>query len=98
MDPFYGVGGYVAFAYYPYRHLGLLAGDLHLDLAEPWALESGAGRLDIETVALHEIGHCLGLGHCFLQGSTMWPTYKRTQHGLASEDRNELARVYEGVS
>ncbi len=89
-DPFYGPGGYVAVGYYPFPQFGELAGDLHFDVSEAWT----DGGLDIETVALHEIGHCLGLGHCRNTASIMWPAYKRSQRQITPEDQAELVRQY----
>jgi len=36
---------------------------LHFDDGEQWAIGAKPQRYDVETVALHEIGHCLGLVH-----------------------------------
>ena len=35
---------------------------------------AGDGRTDIASVGTHEAGHCIGLGHSDVPGSTMWPT------------------------
>jgi len=94
-DPFYGPDGYVAYGYYPYPQLGELAGDLHFNSNDSWSTD-GHG-LDVETVALHEIGHCLGIGHSRNQDSTMWPQYKSLQRDVTAADRQELARIYQGV-
>lgn len=96
-DPFYGPGGYAAVGYYPMPQFGELAGDLHFDTSKVWTLTPEDGGLDVETVTLHEVGHCLGLGHCRNPASIMWPTYKRAQHQLTPEDEAELARQYEGA-
>lgn len=96
-DPFYGPGGYVAVGYYPYPHYGELAGDLHLDLGEPWTTTRSLPALDLETVVLHEIGHVLGIGHSSQQNSVMWPRYKEMQRTLPDLDVEELARRYRGV-
>lgn len=46
---------------------GTIAGDMHFDVARTWvdnaADVSGNGQYDFYTVALHELGHSLGLGH-----------------------------------
>lgn len=93
-DPFYGPGGYAAMSYYPYRFLGELAGDLHFDLAEAWSVGGGQDLLDIETVALHEVGHCLGIGHCSQPDSVMWQSYKEVQREPTDADIEELERKY----
>jgi hypothetical protein len=99
LDPFYGPGGTVAVGYYPqpYYQDGGLAGDLHLELDEHWALAGGGGWIDLQTVALHEIGHCLGIGHCYAFESAMYPTYKDEQRWLHELDVAELQRKYAGV-
>jgi Ca2+-binding RTX toxin-like protein len=58
---FDGPGGVAAHAYYPPPNGHTAAGDLHLDDAERWTTTSGG--VDLQTIALHEIGHALGLGH-----------------------------------
>jgi len=59
-SPFDGPFGVLAHAYYPPPNSGSLAGDVHFDEAETWtdAFQSGGPQpVDLETVALHEIGH-----------------------------------------
>ncbi|KAA8533084.1 hypothetical protein F0562_033383 [Nyssa sinensis] len=56
-SPFDGPGGVLAHAFAP------TDGRLHFDGQEPWATSPTAGKFDLETVALHDIGHILGLGH-----------------------------------
>ncbi len=97
-DPFYGPGDKVAVGYYPYPHLGALAGDLHLDTSEEWAVEESMPGLDVQAVALHEIGHCVGLGHCRDESSVMWPLYRSGRRQLTSADTAELRRHYAGLS
>jgi hypothetical protein len=61
-DPaFDGPGGTVAHAYYPPPNGITAAGDVHLDDAETWTTTGGG--VDLETIALHELGHSLGLAH-----------------------------------
>jgi hypothetical protein len=46
--------------------------DLWFDTAETWTL-TGMGGPDLETVALHEIGHLIGLGHSPILSTIMHP-------------------------
>ena len=55
--PFDGPGGVTAHAYRP--RFGLL----HFDGDEDWNTNPGPTQMDLESIALHEIGHVLGLGH-----------------------------------
>ncbi len=78
--PFDGPGYVLAHAYYPYDY-GALGGDVHFDGDEDWSPGGGVGT-DFFAVAVHELGHSLGLSHSPDQGSIMFPYYR----GAAGED------------
>ncbi|MEI8122194.1 MAG: matrixin family metalloprotease, partial [bacterium] len=71
-----------------------IAGDLHFDEDETWSIGS-AGGIDIQYVGLHEIGHCVGLGHSADPGAVMYPFYDGSRAAvLAKDDIDALQSIY----
>lgn len=93
-SPFDGVGNVLAHAFYPPPCGGPRAGDMHFDDAEIWALAHGGGAFDLETVALHEIGHLLGLDHSNVPGSVMFPSYGGQRRALTPDDLAGIQTLY----
>ncbi|KAA8529517.1 hypothetical protein F0562_033684 [Nyssa sinensis] len=64
---FDGPHGTLAHAYAPED------GRLHFDGQDLWSMSPTPGAYDLETVALHEIGHILGLDHSTVEDAIMYP-------------------------
>lgn len=70
---------------------------LHFDDSEHmWTIGAVANAFDIETVALHEIGHLLGLAHSNVAGSVMFPTVSDnfTKRSLTADDISGIKSLY----
>lgn len=93
-SPFDGVGNTLAHAFYPPPCGGDHAGECHFDDAETWSLTGAGSTFDVETVALHEIGHLLGLDHSTVAGSVMFPSYGGVRRALTQDDIDGVRRLY----
>jgi hypothetical protein len=67
-----------------------LAGDMHLNEDQDWHIGTD---IDLYTVALHEAGHALGLGHTDDPSTIMYPYY-RFGAGLSSGDIAGVQALY----
>lgn len=59
--------------------------------------KAGAGSFDLFTVALHEFGHALGLGHSNQPGAIMGDTYLGPQRALGADDIAGIRALYQPV-
>ncbi|XP_033611474.1 matrix metalloproteinase-17 isoform X2 [Cryptotermes secundus] len=82
--PFDGPGNILAHAFYPYE-MDSYGGDIHFDDDENWKIitsEDVDDGVDFFTVAVHELGHSLGLAHSPVSTSIMFPYYKGHQNNF----------------
>ena len=72
---------------------------MHFDDSVTWVDGAVAGGFDIESVALHELGHLLGLDHSTVAGTVMWPTIPSnfTLRSLQPDDLAGIRSLYPPV-
>ncbi|KAL6965625.1 neutrophil collagenase [Sarracenia purpurea var. burkii] len=87
--PFDGPGGVLAHAFSP------TDGRLHFDGTEAWVTGAVPGKIDLDTVAAHELGHNLGLGHSADPAALMYATYiPGTTKALNADDIQGIKALY----
>ncbi|KAJ0100324.1 hypothetical protein Patl1_22007 [Pistacia atlantica] len=86
---FDGPGGTLAHAFAPRD------GRFHYDADETWSVSANPNAFHLETLALHEIGHLLGLGHSSVEGAIMFPTFSLGEtKGLHGDDIQGIRTLY----
>jgi hypothetical protein len=67
------------------------AGDIVFNSNVGWQINSS---YDIETVAIHEIGHALGMGHSQITTACMYAYYSGLKQTLTSDDISGIQSIY----
>ncbi|KAI3784767.1 hypothetical protein L1987_43872 [Smallanthus sonchifolius] len=70
-------------------------GRFHYNADQNWFIGARPNSIDVETVALHEIGHLLGLDHSQFQNAIMWSSIPvGAVKGLNSDDIQGIRALY----
>ncbi|PIA62261.1 hypothetical protein AQUCO_00200327v1 [Aquilegia coerulea] len=87
---FDGPRGVLAHAYQP------TIGVFHYDADENWSINPNTYQVDLESVAVHEIGHLLGLGHSGEPNAIMYSYFGRGQvkRDLQQDDIEGIQTLY----
>ncbi|MGH3943534.1 MAG: M10 family metallopeptidase domain-containing protein [Pseudonocardiaceae bacterium] len=95
-SPFDSAGNILAHCFYPPPGGGSFAGDLHFDEDETWTINTPPTGTDLATVALHEIGHGIGLDHSAVTTSVMYAFYGGERRELTPDDIAGVHAIYGG--
>uniref|UniRef100_A0A0E0MAM3 Peptidase metallopeptidase domain-containing protein n=1 Tax=Oryza punctata TaxID=4537 RepID=A0A0E0MAM3_ORYPU len=74
-------------------------GRIHMHAARKWTVNLAGDTappltVDLESVAVHEIGHVLGLGHSSSKSSVMYKHYREGKVCLTDDDVNGVQELY----
>jgi hypothetical protein len=85
----------LAVTYYSYSGSTMIEGDIVFNTAQPWDSYRGNLRsaFDVQRVALHELGHLLGLAHSPLSNAIMY-AYINNSYLLTSDDIAGIQSLY----
>ncbi len=98
-----GSGGTLAQAYFPADlNSSRIAGDVQFDSSENWEIGNakGSSAFDLVRVAVHEIGHALGLDHSSHSSAILAPTVSpnETFTVLDRDDVDAILSIYAPAS
>jgi len=89
-------GNTLAHAFFPPPAGGSWAGSMHFDDFELWKDQPGGAGTRLYNVALHEIGHLLGLQHSQDQNAIMYAYYAENRNDLRADDIAGAQDLYGG--
>ena len=87
-------GNTLAHAFFPPPAGGTFAGSMHFDEFEGWKDQPGGAGIRLYNVALHEIGHLLGLSHSQDQNAIMFAYYAENRNDLQPDDVAGIQSLY----
>jgi hypothetical protein len=90
-------GGALATTYMWYQGSNMTESDCVFWDSWTWSTSSPSfTQFDVESVALHELGHTVGLGHSQFSQAVMWPTISNgeVQRVLDQDDLNGIIAIY----
>lgn len=87
-------GNILAHAFFPPPCGGPNAGDLHFDEAETWTDDPSDAGILLLQVAIHEIGHLLGLSHSNDEQAIMFALYAPDRVSLGQDDVEGITNLY----
>ncbi len=89
----YNLGaGYLGGAYQPPPADNYsIAGDVNFNTKQKFNI---GAAYDLQSVALHELGHALGLSHSSTSGAAMYPSYTTVKRALTTDDSTGIQAIY----
>jgi hypothetical protein len=87
-------GNVLAHAFFPPLCGGVHAGALHFDEFESWTDAAAPRAIRLLNVAIHEVGHLLGLSHSNVQDAIMFAFYDDNVDRLRQDDINGIQALY----
>lgn len=70
---------------------GTVAGDIIMNSTTAWRIGSS---FDLETVAIHEFGHALGMNHSQISSAVMYAYYGGVNQTLTTDDVSGISSIY----